>query len=158
MNAPQQQMNAQDIKVAEVELVYKTQVPYVSRTKITCSRNSYELLLSTWNQDKIELQEQFKILLLNRSNAVLGVSEISTGGITGTVIDIRLILSTALKTNATSIILCHNHPSGNVTPSLADETTTTKIKNAAALMDICILDHIILTKDGYYSFADEGQL
>lgn len=158
MNESQQPLNMQDFKVSEVELVYKTRIPYAQRTKITGSRISYEVLLSTWNKDKIDLQEQFKILLLNRSNAVLGVSEISTGGITGTVVDIRLILSTALKMNATSLILCHNHPSGNLTPSIQDETVTTKIKNAAALMDISVLDHIILSNEGYYSFADEGRI
>lgn len=143
------------LKVAEVELVYKNQIPYPARTTILRSKNSYDLLLSSWNQSKIELQEQFKILLLNLANAALGIAEISTGGITGTVVDIRLILSTTLKINVTSIILAHNHPSGNLRPSETDEKITRQIKQAAALLDIAVIDHIILTKERYYCFADD---
>lgn len=158
MNQVEKMENRQENRIAEVEMIYKCKVPYSARTKISCSKDSYSILLSNWNPNKIELQEQFKVLLLNRSNAVLGIAEISTGGITGTVVDIRLILSTALKANATNLILCHNHPSGNLNPSVADETITTKIKTAASFLDIRILDHIILSSEGYFSFADEGRI
>jgi DNA repair protein RadC len=103
--------------------------------------------------------EEFKLLLLNRSNAVLGILSVSKGGISGTVTDIRLIFQGALKTNASGIIICHNHPSGNAYPSESDRKITQKIKEAGNLMDIQLLDHlVILPVEGYYSFADVGIL
>ena len=104
------------------------------------------------------MQEQFKILLLNRANKVLGIYEVSTGGMSGTVADPKLIFATALKACASSIILSHNHPSGNLKPSNADLQLTQKVKEGGKLLDIEVYDHIILTTEGYYSFADEGQL
>jgi len=97
-------------------------------------------------------------MYVNRCNRVIGVYELSKGGITWTVVDIRLLLSVALKTVATSIILSHNHPSGNLKPSKQDIDLTQKIKAAAELMDIKVMDHIILGTNefSYYSFADEG--
>lgn len=144
--------------VAEIEIIYKTKVPASLRPIVKSSADSFQILSSFWNQNKIEIIEEFKIILLNRSNRVLGISSISSGGITGTVADPRIILVTAIKANAVSIILCHNHPSGNLTASGADIALTQKIKEAARYMDISVLDHIILTKTGYYSFADEGQM
>lgn len=102
--------------------------------------------------------EVFAVIFLNRANKINHFEIISRGGITGTVADPRLILKKALEENATSIVLCHNHPSGNLKPSLADEELTQKIKVAAAHMDIKVVDHIIVSEDGYYSFADEGIL
>ena len=107
---------------------------------------------------KIELIEQFKVLFLHRSNKVVCLYNVSSEGITGTVADPRLILATALKVNAVSLILAHNHPSGSIKPSRADEELTSKIKHAASYFDIKVLDHIILSKESYYSFADEGLL
>lgn len=103
-------------------------------------------------------QEIFAILLLNRANRVITMETVSEGGITGTVVDIRIILKKAVLHDAVSIVLCHNHPSGNLQPSKADELITHKIKEAAALFDIGLLDHIIVSVDGYFSFADEGRL
>lgn len=145
-------------QVAEIEIVYKTKVKPSNRPKITGSKDIYPLLLSIWDMNLIELQEQFIVLLLNRNNRVLGVYKASTGGITGTVADPRLILAAALKAGAASIILSHNHPSSSVAPSRADEQLTQKIKMAASYHDISVLDHIIITTEGYYSFADEGLL
>ncbi|TWI85763.1 DNA repair protein RadC [Lacibacter cauensis] len=145
-------------KVAEVELVYKTKVKASERPKINSSKDSYELLRQLWNFGKMEMLEEFKILLLNRGNRVMGVYEVSSGGITGTVADPRLILAAAIKSLAVGIVLCHNHPSGNLTPSRADEQLTRKIKEAAAYHDITVLDHLILTGESYLSFADEGLL
>lgn len=145
-------------QVAEIEIVYKTKVKPSSRPKITGSKDIYSLLLSVWDMNLIELQEQFIVLLLNRNNRVLGVYKASTGGLTGTVADPRLILAAALKAGAASIILSHNHPSSSLTPSRADEQLTQKIKQAASYHDISVLDHIIVTTEGYYSFAEEGQL
>nr|WP_319401053.1 DNA repair protein RadC [uncultured Carboxylicivirga sp.] len=102
--------------------------------------------------------EEFWVLLLNRSNKVLTRNKISQGGIAGTVIDVRLILKSAIDHLASSIILCHNHPSGNLQPSDMDKQITQKMKEAGKIMDIPVLDHIIVTESGYYSFADEGEM
>jgi DNA repair protein RadC len=101
-------------------------------------------------------QEVFGVVFLNRSNRVNHFEIISKGGITGTVADPRVILKKALEEDAVSLILCHNHPSGSIRPSRADEELTAKIKEAARFLDIKILDHIIVSEYGYYSFADEG--
>jgi len=145
-------------KVAEVELVYKTKVKASERPWIKSSKDSYEILLKVWDENKIEMVEEFKVLLLNRANRVTGVYEASAGGITGTVADPRLILAAAIKSLSVSIILAHNHPSGNLKPSRADEELTCKIKEAGKYHDIRVLDHVIVTSEGYYSFADEGLL
>lgn len=102
--------------------------------------------------------EVFAVVFLNRANRIKHFEIISVGGMTGTVADPRIILKKALEEDAVSLILCHNHPSGNLRPSRADEELTNKIKNAARYFDITILDHIIVSTDGYYSFADEGGL
>ncbi len=116
--------------VAEVELIYKSKVKASERPKITSSKDAAELLMGLWNENKIDFVEQFKVLLLNRANRVLGIVDISSGGITGTVADPRLILMAALKANAVGIIISHNHPSSSLKPSRADEELTQKIKNA----------------------------
>ncbi len=102
--------------------------------------------------------EEFWVMLLNRGNKIIDTFMISQGGISGTVIDVRLILKTALEKMASSIILCHNHPSGTMQASDADLKITSKIKNAAEIMDITVLDHIIIGQNNYLSFADEGML
>ncbi len=102
--------------------------------------------------------EVFGVLFLNRANKINHFEIISRGGITGTVADPRVILKRALEEEATSIVLCHNHPSGSLKPSMADEELTRKIRMAAAYMDIKVIDHIIVSDAGYYSFADEGML
>jgi DNA repair protein RadC len=103
-------------------------------------------------------REVFAILFLNRANKVNHFEIISEGGITDTIADPRIILKKALEEDATSIVLCHNHPSGSTKPSKADEELTNKIKEAARYFDIKVLDHVIVSEDGYYSFADEGIL
>jgi DNA repair protein RadC len=103
-------------------------------------------------------QEVFAVLFLNRSNKVNHFQIISKGGITGTVADPRIILKKALEEDAVSLILCHNHPSGSLTPSKADIELTLKIKEAARFFDIKVLDHLIVSDDGYFSFADDGML
>ena len=102
--------------------------------------------------------EVFAVVFLNRANKINHFEIISKGGITGTVADPRVILKKALEEDATAIVLCHNHPSGNLQPSKADEELTLKIKEAAKYFDIKVMDHIIVSEDGYYSFADEGIL
>ncbi|MDB5230469.1 MAG: repair protein [Chitinophagaceae bacterium] len=152
------QLNKNEIQsnVAEVELVYRTKVKASERRQVTDGNTAFRILLDVWNLDKIDLLEEFKILLLNRSNHVLGIAHLSSGGITGTVVDPRHIFALAIKANATSIILSHNHPSANLKPSQADLDITQKIKQAGTFLDIKVLDHLIMSCDGYYSFSDEG--
>lgn len=102
--------------------------------------------------------EEFWVLFLNRQNKVIDKRKLSQGGMTGTVIDVRMVLKLALEKHATSMILCHNHPSGNLDPSDADRKITRQMKEAAALMEIPVIDHLIVTQAGYFSFADEGLL
>jgi DNA repair protein RadC len=102
--------------------------------------------------------EEFWVLYLNRQNKVIDKQKLSQGGMTGTVIDVRLVLKSALEKYATSLIFCHNHPSGNLEPSEADKRITRQLKQAAAVMEIPVIDHLIVTQSGYFSFADEGLL
>ena len=146
------------VNISEVELIYKTKIKNTDRPQIHNTKESCQLFRQFWDPGKIDLLEEFKVLLLNRANRVLGIYQLSTGGVTGTVADVRLILAMALKTMASAIILCHNHPSGNPKPSKADEELTYKVKEAANLHDIKVLDHMILTSEDYFSFADEGLL
>jgi DNA repair protein RadC len=140
--------------IAEVELIYSTKVKPSNRVKISSSKDAYEILNQTWNENTIELREEMKVILLNNSHKVLGIYNVSHGGITGTVADPKLIFAA----NATDIILAHNHPSGNSQPSKADIGLTNKCKEIGELFDIKILDHMIMTTEGYYSFADEGMM
>ncbi|MBK0368259.1 JAB domain-containing protein [Flavobacterium agrisoli] len=145
-------------QVAEIKLVYKTKVKASERPYITSSKAVYNLAIQNWNPDTIEFFEQFKVLLLNQSNRVLGIYEMSSGGITGTVVDIRMIFAAAIKANAVALIIMHNHPSGQLKASEVDKQITKKIKEAGQLLDIKLLDHLIITPENYYSFADEGAL
>lgn len=144
--------------VSEVELVYRSKVKASQRPLISSSLDAYNVLKELWDDDKIDLVEQFKVLFLNRANRVLCLFNVSSGGITGTVADPRLIYTAALKVNAVSMVLSHNHPSGALKPSRQDEELTQKIKGAGVFLDIKVLDHVILSSEGYYSFADEGLL
>ncbi|WP_428231374.1 RadC family protein [Flavobacterium sp.] len=100
--------------------------------------------------------EEFWVLFLNNSNKVISKSKLSTGGITGTIVDVRLVFKLALESGATSLILCHNHPSGNLQPSEADKEITKKLTLAGKSLDVKVLDHLIITETKYYSFVDEG--
>ena len=106
----------------------------------------------------LDYREYFYILCLNRNNKVLGYCQISAGGLTGTMADVRMIMQTALKSNSCSIILSHCHPSGNLEPSEADKDLTKKIQEAGKVLDIAVLDHLIITSESYYSFTDEGKM
>lgn len=121
-------------------------------------RNSTDLGAYLQVKLKDYTYEVFAIVFLNRANKIIHFEIISKGGITGTVADPRIILKRALEKGATAIVLSHNHPSGNLKPSQADETLTHKIKEASKYFDISVIDHIIVSEEGYYSFADEGIL
>lgn len=127
--------------------------PPLLKTQV-CKSSDIARFLQTSLQDR--QQEVFGVLYLNRANRINHFEIVSEGGITGTVADPRIILKKALEQNAVSIIVCHNHPSGNLQPSRADEQLTQRLKEAAQLLDIHMLDHVIVSEQGYYSFADEG--
>lgn len=147
----------QDWKIAsEIELTYKTKIKASERPQITSSLSAYKVALETWNYDKIELLEQFKVLLLNKSNRVLGVYEASSGGTAGTIVDLKLLFTAAFKANASAIIMIHNHPSGSTLPSRVDKLITKKVKEAGAFLEIEVVDHLIISRESYYSFADSG--
>lgn len=123
------------------------------REKITTSKDVYEIM----RPSMMDLpHEEFWLLMLNRSNSVIKKEMVSRGGITGTIVDSKLIFKTALENYACSIIICHNHPSGNLKPSEQDIKITKNIKEAGKIMEIQLLDHLIITENGFYSFADEG--
>lgn len=143
-------------EVAEIQLSYKTKVKPSQRPKISSSKDAYSILLESWDEDKLEFVEQFKVVLLNRANRVLGIYEVSTGGVSGTIADPKLVFAAAIKSSASAIILAHNHPSGQLKPSDADLKLTQKLKEGGKFLEIPVLDHIIVTSEGYYSFADEG--
>ncbi len=126
--------------------------------KITSSRDVADFIRETFGEGQVELQEQFIVLYLNQANEIIGYYKHSKGAINATVADIRIVLATALKALAVSMVIAHNHPSGNLKPSRADEQLTDKIKQSSMLMDVKLLDHIIVTKESFYSFADEGLL
>jgi DNA repair protein RadC len=142
--------------IPEIKVSYsssKTDAPVLSGIVPT-----YQFLLDLYDQDTIELKEEAICLYLNRGNRVLGWYKLSSGGIHGTVIDIKLILGIALQSAASMIILSHNHPSGRLIPSTQDKEITFKLRQAASLMDIQLLDHMIVHPSGYFSFAEEGLL
>ena len=144
-------------KLAEVKVSYSTSVKVSDRKKVTCSNDVTDLFRSLWSID-IELKEAVYLLLLNRANKVLGYHLLSIGGLAGCIMDIRSIYQVGLLCNASSIIVAHNHPSGNTQPSDSDIQITQKLKVAGETMDIALLDHVIITNESYYSFADEGML
>lgn len=144
------------MKVAEIQVSYSTGDN--DKIKITRSDDIYKLLVSHWNMETIEMQEVVKIVLLNRANYVLGIYELSKGGISNSTVDIKLLLSVALKSLASSIVLAHNHPSGNLKPSKSDFLITKKLKDACNILGIVLIDHIIVTKQSFYSFADNTNL
>jgi len=142
------------LKVAEIELVYRSPTKPSERPKVMNSKDAYDILLGTWDMDKIELAEQFKVLLLDRGSRCMGVSTLASGGITGCVADLSLAFATAIKARASSIIIAHNHPSGNLQQSVQDEKLTKKFSEAGKILDISVHDHLIVTREGYTSFAD----
>lgn len=144
------------MKVSEIKISYMNEVD--EKIKVMGSSEVYQVLKENWDLDTIELQEEFKILLLNQGNQVLGIKSMFKGGINTCSIDVRLIMGMALKANASALVITHNHPSGNLNASESDKRITSKIKECCELFDIRLLDHIIMAKNSYLSFADEGIL
>ena len=145
------------LSVSEIKIMYSPPVKASQRIGINGSADAEKLLRKVWSIP-LDLRECFYALFLNRANKVLGYYLVSIGGLTGTVADVRTIFQAALKANACSIILAHNHPSGNGLPSQADIQLTERMKGAGLIMEIPLIDHIILLSEGHYSMADNGLL
>lgn len=144
--------------VSEVEISYKNRVPYSQRQKITTSHSAYEVLTQLFPADTIDYRETFIVLYLNKASQVLGYSIISEGGTASVSVDVKLIIQAALLANASAIIIAHNHPSGNLRPSIEDNRLTKRVAEAAKLFDIAVLDHLIVTSESFYSFSDNGDI
>ncbi|VXC18076.1 JAB domain-containing protein [Chryseobacterium sp. 8AT] len=143
-------------EVSEIHVSYKPNKMVSS--KIATSFDAVQIIRKFWNEETIEMQEEVKVILLNNSNYVLGIYNLSKGGITSSLVDVRLVLSVALKCLSPGIILVHNHPSGNLKPSSADLDIVKKLKEGCKIMDINLFDSIIITKESFMSFADDGLL
>ncbi len=146
-------------KVNEIQIRYKEPIKASFWKKVNSSQDAADLLFEHWNKNDINIFESVKIILLNNANKVKGIYQLSGGGLTGVLMDVRLIFAVALKSLSVAIVVAHNHPSGTLQPSVADREVTQKIKKAAQLLDIQLLDHIIIVPNGdYYSFGDNGIL
>lgn len=143
--------------IAEISITYSHKIKPADRIKICGSKEAYDQFLPLF-ADVLEHHEKFLIILLNRSNQMIGYYKVSEGGTAGTVVDPKLVFQAAIKANASSILLSHNHPSGTCQPSEADLRITKKLKEGGAFLDIQVLDHIIISSDKYYSFADQGMI
>lgn len=142
-----------------VKLKYESKVKPSDRPHISSSHDAYQLFIDNWDWETITHIETMKLMLLNRANRVLGVTNLSTGGTNGCIIDLKVIFQYAILANESSIILAHNHPSGNLKPSEADIAITNKVHEAGKLFDIRLFDHLIISPDDrYYSLADEGYI
>ena len=141
--------------ISEYSLKYtKSQI---QKTKVTTSESASNVIRKFYFDD-INIYESFFILLLNRANNTTGFAKISQGGTAGTVVDIKIIAKYAVESLSSAVIICHNHPSGDKRPSDADLNITRRIKDALLLLDIKLIDHIIITENDFYSFADNGNL
>lgn len=146
-----------DFPVAqEVDTTVYRKTPSKDLTQIHCSNDMYKFISVSW--EGIDHVETMKAVFMNRSNKVLGVKTVATGGIDTVIVDVRIIFQAALLCNATSLILVHNHPSGGLRPSDGDGNITRKVREAGVVMNIKLLDHLIISDEGYYSFADQGML
>lgn len=144
--------------MAEVKLSYKTEKPVYTFPQVSSPDEAVEVLREVWDEGHIQLKEEFVVLLLNNSKRCIGWSKVSLGGSSATIVAPSAIFQVALLGNATSIIMAHNHPSGNLNPSKAEETLTKRIKKSGDLLGINLEDHIILTSDSFVSFRAKGIL
>ncbi|GAA3643563.1 JAB domain-containing protein [Flavivirga jejuensis] len=141
-------------KISEIELTYKRKVRADDRPKISSSWDAYKVFRENWDDLTINLAEEFKIMLLDRNNRCMGIVPISKGGVSGTVVDPKLVFASALKARVCAIILGHNHPSGATKHSRADKAITEKLVQGGRYLDLKVLDHIIVTDESYVSFSD----
>lgn len=144
--------------VGEVELTYKNRVPFDKRLNLASSISSYNQLLKIFDPNKIEYKESFVVIFCDKMGNMTGYHTHAQGGVDGCSVDIRQVLQGALLTNSAALIVAHNHPSGNLRPSRMDRELTSKLADACKILDIKLLDHIIVTSHGYYSFNDNCDL
>ena len=149
-------MNEDKVKVPELELTYRNDRNHAFPKSIKSSKEVAGLMRLLYEQGEIELHEVMLVLYFNQANEPIGYYRHSIGGITSTVVDVRLILGVALKSLSTGLVLVHNHPSGKTTPSKSDQIITKALQKAAKLFEVAVLDHVIITKDDHYSFSDQG--
>jgi DNA repair protein RadC len=148
------------IKIPEIKISLSWDKK-IKKSELTTCRNSadlYAVAKELFNKDTFDWTEEVLLICLNRANAVIGYTKVSSGGITGTVLDPRVVFAIALNCAATSIVVMHNHPSGNLKPSKGDEDITERIRVAGNALDIKLLDHLIVTDESYYSFRDDGMI
>ena len=144
------------MKLPQIELTFKYKGTLKSELKqIKSSHDTYEILKLLFNADTFDWKEEMILLCLNQANKLIGYYKVSSGGVTGSICDPKVVFTIALNCGASALILAHNHPSGNLTPSSADKDITEKIKQGGKLLDIRLLDHIIVTEENYFSFADD---
>ena len=144
-------------QINEITINYKPSSKASERVKVDNPTDVVEFLRTIWN-DKLEYTESCYVLLLNTANHIMGYNMLSQGGTTGTVVDIKMILQLALKSNVHQIILAHNHPSQNKLPSKADDRLTERLKTACEAIDLKLTDHIVLTTDDFYSYTENSRL
>jgi DNA repair protein RadC len=142
--------------VTEVELTYHNKINTKDRRIVKSSSDAFEILMNSWDMSRIDLVEEFMILLLDRNSQCLGLSRISQGGVSACIVDPKIVFATSLKAMASSIILAHNHPSRNLRPSEADTGITNRLREAGRVLEINVLDHLIISPEGYFSFTDDG--
>lgn len=145
-----------DHHIAEVKMSYSPKIDIKTAPLITGSDYATRCFIESW--EDVQYIERFKVMLLNRANKVKGIITVGMGGTVACAVDAKIILQAALLSNSSGIIIAHNHPSGNLIPSEADKKITNTIKQACNFQDITLLDHLIITENGSYSFADEGLL
>jgi DNA repair protein RadC len=151
------QLNLLTAQLAEISVSYKSKVKFSEMRTITTSKDAVDVFREVWS-NTMEVREEFYILLLNRANKVKAWYRVSEGGVTGTVVDPKMIFSVALKCGACSVIMAHNHPSGATKPSQQDIDLTKKIVSGGKFLEVSVLDHVIMTQETFFSFADEGMM
>ncbi len=142
----------------EITVAYSYAVKPSQLPQVASSHDAFEYFMQSWDKGKIAYVEHFKLMLLNRRNRLLGIAEISKGGCSGTLVDAKVVFACALKCNAATLILAHNHPSGEMSPSEADLRLTRQLHYLGSVLTLPVVDHLIITTEGYYSFADAGML
>ncbi len=150
-------VSSKEYKIPQIRLAYVSDHA-AEYKKAAGSKETADFIRSTYQEGEIEYRESFRVVYLNRANRILGFQTISEGGTSATIVDNKMIFAGALLFNAHSIIMCHNHPSGNLIPSPEDDIITRKAKSAGEILNIRVLDHLIISADGYYSYNDEGRL
>ncbi|EDM37887.1 DNA repair protein [Pedobacter sp. BAL39] len=141
-------------KIPEIKLMYNPRVKASDRPKVGNAAETYKIFIQDWNRHKIYLIEQFKILLIDKRMSVLGIVTIGSGGLDGVYVDPKMVFAPAIISGASAIVLAHNHPSGEVTPSPADIKLTNDLVTLGEILHVKVLDHLIVTRGHYYSFID----